>query len=263
MDPIQYVDRITEYYLSQLEDHPPYRWSVYDSAPLHRLSKPIAECTVAVLTSGGVSMCAMPAFNPDAINDHRLDEISADASANDFQIHDNYYHHIDAEEDINCIFPLERLRELAASGEIGAVAPRLWSGFMGKTYNRKKIREESGPAFADELQADKVDVLIAAPACPLDHQTVGLVCRVLEERGIATVYVGTAHDITAQVKPPRALFVNHPNGNNFGAPGDTATQLDILRTALSLLETAEEGGTQVDMPTNWPEPFGIWALEKM
>jgi hypothetical protein len=55
------------------------------------------------------------------------------------------------------------LRELATLGEIGQIAPRLWSGFMGRIYNRSRIRDETGPAFADALAADKVDVLIAAP----------------------------------------------------------------------------------------------------
>ncbi|MCZ6619076.1 MAG: hypothetical protein O7E57_13190 [Gammaproteobacteria bacterium] len=44
-------------------------------------------------------------------------------------------------------------------------------------------------------------------------------------------------------------------GNNFGQANDKAVQLSILRTALSLVETAEEGGTLVDMPTSWPDFF--------
>ncbi|HEB90340.1 MAG TPA: hypothetical protein ENI85_12285 [Deltaproteobacteria bacterium] len=162
MEPIRYVDILSEHYRSQ--GNPPYRWSIHDDAPLHRLDKPLRECTVSLLTSGGVSQCSMPAFDPNARNDHRLDPIPADASARDFQVHDNYYDHTDAESDINCIFPLERLRELADRGEIGHVAPRLWSGFMGRIYNRSKVMEESGPAFAKALQADNVDILLAAPS---------------------------------------------------------------------------------------------------
>jgi hypothetical protein len=84
---------------------------------------------------------------------------------------------------------------------------------------------------------------------------VGLVCRLLEERGIATTYIATGRDLTALVKPPRALFVNHPMGNNFGRPGDVAMQTDILRTALGLIYSAGEGGVLVDYPSDWGEPF--------
>jgi hypothetical protein len=44
-------------------------------------------------------------------------------------------------------------------------------------------------------------------------------------------------------------------GNNFGAANDVETQMSILRTALNLIETVEQGGTLVDMPTNWEKPF--------
>ena len=81
----------------------------------------------------------------------------------------------------------------------------------------------------------------------------GLVARVVEEFGIATVNVSTGRDLTAQVRPPRALFVNHPMGNPFGRPGQDELQRDILRAALGLLETTEEAGDLVDSPHEWGE----------
>jgi hypothetical protein len=86
---------------------------------------------------------------------------------------------------------------------------------------------------------------------------VGLVCRLLEEHAIATAYVATGRDLTELVKPPRALFVNHPMGNNFGRPGDAATQTDILRAALAMIHGVERGGELIDYPTNWSEPFSF------
>lgn len=161
-EPIRYVEALNEYYGAM--GNPPYRWTVNETAPLHRLDKPLSECRVSLLTSGGVSQCAMPAFDPDARNDHRLDAISQDAPVDDFQIHDSYYDHTDAEADINCVFPLARLRELAASGEIGSLAEHFWSGFMGRIYDRSKVLEESGPAFAERLEDERVDILVAAPS---------------------------------------------------------------------------------------------------
>ncbi len=89
----------------------------------------------------------------------------------------------------------------------------------------------------------------------------GLVCRVVEEHAIATVCVATGRDLIAQVKPPRSVFVNHPMGNAFGAPGDVETQLAILRAALQLAVTAEQGGVLVDLPFVWGEPFTFNAGE--
>ena len=83
----------------------------------------------------------------------------------------------------------------------------------------------------------------------------GLVCRVAEEQGVATVCVSTGRDLTLQVKPPRSVFVNHPMGNNFGPAHQPEKQLLILRDALALIETAAEGGILVDLPYEWPEEF--------
>ena len=89
----------------------------------------------------------------------------------------------------------------------------------------------------------------------------GLVCRLVEEQGIATTYVATGRDLAALVKPPRALFVNHPMGNNFGAAHDVETQMSILRAALGLVETVDAGGALVDMPTSWAKPFTFGSSE--
>ncbi|NQV19906.1 MAG: hypothetical protein HQ511_00660, partial [Rhodospirillales bacterium] len=62
------------------------------------------------------------------------------------------------------IFPLERLRDLAEAGEIGKVAKRLWSGFMGRTYQRGYVTQTAAPALAEELRKDEVDILVLVPA---------------------------------------------------------------------------------------------------
>lgn len=162
MEPIRYVDALNRHYGAQ--GHGAYEWTVNTSVATTALTKPLNACTVSLLTSGGVSQCAMPAFDPDARNDHRLDAVHNSTPSDDFQIHDSYYNHADAEQDINCIFPIDRLRELVEQGTIGAVADRFWSGFMGRIYNRSKVIEDSAPKFADALQQDNVDILVAAPS---------------------------------------------------------------------------------------------------
>jgi D-proline reductase (dithiol) PrdB len=87
----------------------------------------------------------------------------------------------------------------------------------------------------------------------LDHQTVGLVARVIEEAGIPTVYVGTARDLTEQVLPPRSVFVNYPMGNPFGRPHEVAHQRQILMDTLNHALNAAEPGEMVDLPYDWGE----------
>ncbi|MAG97070.1 MAG: glycine/sarcosine/betaine reductase selenoprotein B family protein [Alphaproteobacteria bacterium] len=160
--PIDYVPLIDNYY--QSKEFPAYDWTVNEAAPLSRLSKPLIECTVSMLTSGGISYNEAEPFDPIAKDNFRLDEIAWDTDGKGFQINDAYYDPRDGRRDINVIFPLERLRELAAEGVIGGVAGRLWSGFMGRTYKRGHVVDVAAPAFADELQRDEVDVVVMVPA---------------------------------------------------------------------------------------------------
>ena len=81
----------------------------------------------------------------------------------------------------------------------------------------------------------------------------GLVCRVVEEAGIPTVCVSTGRDLTAQVKPPRSLFVNYPMGNNFGEPFEPEQQTAILGRALELISEVDVGGYLEDWPEAWSE----------
>jgi D-proline reductase (dithiol) PrdB len=162
MKPIAYVDRLNEFYRAQ--GFPPYQWTVNHAAPLTPMRKTLGECTVAMLTSGGVSRCDAAPFNPMARNDLRLDDVPADTPASFFQIHDSYYNHVDADRDINCIFPIDRLRELAAEGAVGAVAPHHYSGFMGRIYTRSAVINQAAPALASKLRDERVDAFLLVPA---------------------------------------------------------------------------------------------------
>jgi hypothetical protein len=80
---------------------------------------------------------------------------------------------------------------------------------------------------------------------------------VLEEAGIRTVVISTARDISAQVRPPRTVFVNAPMGNTFGRPFDRVRQRAILLDALRVLETVAVAGTLIDSPHEWDEAFDL------
>ncbi|HYL60290.1 MAG TPA: glycine/sarcosine/betaine reductase selenoprotein B family protein [Candidatus Acidoferrales bacterium] len=162
MEPIAYVARLNEFYRSQ--GFPAYQWTVNDTAPLTPLKKPLNRCRVAMLTSGGVSHLNTSPFNPQARNDLRLDALDENTAPQLLVINDDYYDHSDADRDINCIFPIERLRELAAEGKIGEVAAHHYSGFMGRIYTRSAVINEAAPALARRLAEEGVDAFVLVPA---------------------------------------------------------------------------------------------------
>ncbi len=79
----------------------------------------------------------------------------------------------------------------------------------------------------------------------------------VEEAGIPTVVVSTGRDLSAQVRPPRTVFVNFPMGNPFGKPFDKALQRKILLDALHALESVKTDGEIIDLPYEWGEQFGM------
>ncbi len=162
MEPVAYVELLNERYRRM--GFPPYRWTVHRDAPLTPLAKPLAECRVTALTSGGISHCSAAPWDAVARNDFRLDAIESDTPSDQFQIHDAYYDHQDADRDLNCVFPIDRLRDLARAGVIGEVARKLYSGFMGRIYKRTELLEKHAPAFADELQREQIDLALLVPA---------------------------------------------------------------------------------------------------
>jgi hypothetical protein len=80
---------------------------------------------------------------------------------------------------------------------------------------------------------------------------------VVEEAGIPTVVVSTGRDLSAQVRPPRTVFVNFPMGNPFGKPFDKVRQRTILLDALRALQSIKRGGDMIDLPYKWDVEFGM------
>ena len=68
----------------------------------------------------------------------------------------------DARSDPNVVFPLYRLREFVATGEIGSLAPRAYT-FMGGIYSSRKVRARLAPAIRERLQPDEVDLALLVP----------------------------------------------------------------------------------------------------
>ena len=110
------------------------------------------------------------------------------------------------------------------------------------------------------LQADAVDAAILVANCPVCHQTVALVARLLERSGIATVVMGCAKDIVERAGVPRLLFSDFPLGNAAGRPNDLASQDFTLELALRLLESAPAPRTTVQSPLRWSDDPD-WKLD--
>lgn len=65
--------------------------------------------------------------------------------------------------DLNVAYPVDRLKEMAAEGVIGSVAPRHLSFMGAQDDTMSTIRMDTGPAAAKLLKDDGVDVVLLTP----------------------------------------------------------------------------------------------------
>ena len=127
------------------------------------LRKPLAECTVALASTAGVHLKSQPAH--DLLNprgDASFREIPGETQASDLAVDHVHYDTSDANDDPNCVFPIDRLHELVELGIIGAVAP-LHFGFMGFIPDGQRLRDTTAPVVAERLLAQGTDVVVLTP----------------------------------------------------------------------------------------------------
>ncbi len=121
------------------------------------VTKELKDMTVAIATASGVHLKKDKRFNLAGDFTYRL--IPGDAKTSDMMVSHGGYDNSDVNKDINAMFPLDRLRELADAGFIKSVAPT-HVGFMGGGGNQQKFREETGPSIANILKEENVDAVI-------------------------------------------------------------------------------------------------------
>lgn len=155
---VKYVD-VTR---AMFPDQPPYQWTENTSAPWTPIVKPPAESRVALISSGGVYRKDQPPFRPNK-NDITFREIPADTDVHELRISHDFYDHTDAEKDVNCVFPIERMRELAAEGFIGGLSEVHFT-FMGRIFRKTALLNEMIPGLIARLKALGVDLAFLVPA---------------------------------------------------------------------------------------------------
>jgi D-proline reductase (dithiol) PrdB len=167
VDSFRYLPRLIAAYYRMTEIQPelPIPWTP--------LARPLAECTLGLVTSGGLYDQAVdppfdlereqaePAWGDPSYRAIRTDLVADNLGASHL--------HINTEPvlaDINVLLPVDRARELAAAGRIGRLAPHAYSfmGYQGFPPDTTAWRSQYGPEVAGRLQGEGVDCVLLAPA---------------------------------------------------------------------------------------------------
>jgi hypothetical protein len=245
--PTKYMDRTRHYYraLGYTRD---YVWATFDDVPFSRLAKPPSESRIALITtaspidfdgvkrvwSGPVSPPPPKLFTNNVAWDKESTHTNDRAS----------------------FLPIEAAAELASEGLCGGLTARFHG--VPTEYSPRKTLTEHAPQILARLHEVGADAAVLCPLCPVCHQTVSLVGRLLEASGIPTAIIGSALDVVEHCGVPRFYFTDFPLGNPCGHPWQPDMQREIVRQAMSLFETAKNPRTTITAPFSWWEDGAIW-----
>jgi len=156
---VSYIPRTRELYAPL----PPYRWADLRGQPVpwQPLDQRLDRCRVLLGSSAGVYLEGQRPFGLKDDTSIRL--VPSDARREDLRVSHFGYPVDYAQADPNCVFPIDRLRELEADGTIAGFAPSVVT-FMGGIYSQRRVREELIPAVLDAVLAERIDLFYLVPA---------------------------------------------------------------------------------------------------
>lgn len=142
-----------------------YQWRKMDPVPWTPLKKPLSQSKMALVSSAGFVLPDQPHFDgsikggdpsfreiPSAVEVKTLVETHRSES----------FDHTGLQKDPNVGFPIDRVRELAVSGRIGAVNHRHLS-CMGSITAPDRLIHNTAPPAVRLLVEDQVDAALLVP----------------------------------------------------------------------------------------------------
>jgi len=139
----------------------PYSWATNtDTPPWAQVTKPLSQSRLGLIATGGIYRVGQTAFTHH--DDITFRAIPSDSDPVDLRATHFAYDLTDARSDINVVFPIDPLRALAESGDIGELAPSFFA-CMGGIYSQRRVGNELAPALVERCHADEIDLVLLVP----------------------------------------------------------------------------------------------------
>ncbi len=132
----------------------------FENPAFTALKKPLAESRVAIVTSAALHRPDQDRFTAADTGFRALNRADRNLVMGHWSPN---FDHSGFQMDINVVYPIDRLEELAADGLIGDVAPRHFAFAGNQPDTVSELRLDTGPTCALELIADAVDVVVLTP----------------------------------------------------------------------------------------------------
>lgn len=135
-----------------------------DTVPLARLRRSLFASRLTFISTSGVQpKGSLPFDVVHPIGDFSFRRVPSTATPDELEIHQLKYPTFGARRDLNVIFPITRLQELAAEGMIGGLTPHFFT-FIGYNMDPERFERTLAEEIADAVVAEGADIALAAPA---------------------------------------------------------------------------------------------------
>ncbi len=229
------------------------------NAPFTPLTRALPLLNLALISSAGAYINGTEPFDIESRDgDASFKEIPIEVEAEDLLYAARGYDQTAVKQDRNAQIPIERLVEYEANRVIGELN-HVWWSMSGYIPNASLVARELAPQLADRVSSYEVQAALLIPASRLCHQTLGIVAREIERRGIPTMLISVDRSITDVIRAPRTAYYAGEFGAVAGKPNRSQYQLRILDEALRWIETFDQPGSRklvVNLETEVEEERG-------
>ena len=111
----------------------------------------LEELTVCLVSTAAVRTQDDRPFDTEGDTTWRV--IPGETVARNLRYDDTHYDHACVDRDMNCVFPIDRLRELAAEHRVGGLTARHFS--LGYSQALRDLREKIIPALVREVDRER------------------------------------------------------------------------------------------------------------
>lgn len=151
-------------WLTVNERYPDSMITKTDFVELAKLKKPLAESRLTFVTTSGVQVKGtLPFDTAHPVGDYTFRRVPSNSKVSDLEIHQLKYPTAGADKDLNVIYPIERLQELAKEKIIGGLTENFYS-FIGYNMDAERLERTLAEDIAEAVEAEKPDVVLLAPA---------------------------------------------------------------------------------------------------
>lgn len=221
-------------------------------APFTPLHRALPMLNLALISSAGAYIDGTEPFDLDSKDgDTGFREIPIEVEAEDLLYAAKGYDAAAVKEDRNAQIPIERLLEYQANAVIGRLN-HVWWSLSSWIPNAALVAAELAPKITDRLFNYEIQAALLIPASRLCHQTLGIVARAIEQRGIPTMIISVDRGMTDKTRPPRTAYYNGEFGAVAGKPNWKEYQLRVLDESIRWIETFDQPAARklaVDLET--------------